>query len=137
MVRRTALADEDVLDDRFFLYAEDKDLCRRVGRAGWRITFLPWARVVHYGGQSAAGASTQSFVWLQRSQLVFYHKHFSRPYALALSVTWWWAVLARYVAATVLWCLCPWWRARLTNTVLHFRAANAWLLRHLGQPERS
>lgn len=41
-------------DPRYFMYAEDMDLCRRIRRAGWRIRHVPGARVIHHGGGSSA-----------------------------------------------------------------------------------
>lgn len=41
-------------DPRYFMYAEDMDLCHRVRRAGWHIRHVPRAHVVHHGGGSSA-----------------------------------------------------------------------------------
>lgn len=41
-------------DEGFFLYFEDADLCRRAGRAGMAIRYVPRARVSHVGGASSA-----------------------------------------------------------------------------------
>lgn len=41
-------------DPRYFMYAEDMDLCHRVRKAGWRIHHVPRAHVVHHGGGSSA-----------------------------------------------------------------------------------
>lgn len=42
------------LDESFFMYIEDVDLCLRVQRQGWRTVYLPAAQVIHDGGHSAA-----------------------------------------------------------------------------------
>jgi len=47
LVRRAALAQVGVLDERYFLYAEDQDLCCRMWRAGWRVRYEPRAQAVH------------------------------------------------------------------------------------------
>jgi GT2 family glycosyltransferase len=36
------------------MYIEDVDICLRVKRQGWRVVYLPAARVIHYGGHSSA-----------------------------------------------------------------------------------
>ncbi len=54
VVRREAIEDVGGLDEGFFMYGEDVDLCLRVRRAGWKVVFFPGARVVHLGGSSAA-----------------------------------------------------------------------------------
>jgi GT2 family glycosyltransferase len=53
LVRRTALEALGGLDEGFFLYSEDTDLCARLWDAGWHVRFEPAARAVHAGGHSA------------------------------------------------------------------------------------
>lgn len=52
-VRRVALDEVGLLDDRLFMYGEENDLCARLLRGGWEVWFLPSSRVVHVGGGSA------------------------------------------------------------------------------------
>lgn len=49
---RPFILEVDGFDDRYFMYYEDVDLCRRVRKAGRRIVREPAAKVVHFGGQS-------------------------------------------------------------------------------------
>jgi len=42
-------------DERYFMYFEDADLCRRAARAGWPVRYLPGAVVDHVGGASSVG----------------------------------------------------------------------------------
>ena len=46
LIRTSALAKAGIFDERFFLYLEDFDLCRRVGEIA-RTTFCPDATVIH------------------------------------------------------------------------------------------
>lgn len=51
LMRRDALeAAGGGFDERFFLYGEDLDLCRRIRRAGYRILYTPGARATHIKG---------------------------------------------------------------------------------------
>jgi N-acetylglucosaminyl-diphospho-decaprenol L-rhamnosyltransferase len=52
-IRRAVLETIDLLDEQFFMYFEDVDLCRRVRRAGWEVWYVPASRVVHLVGQSS------------------------------------------------------------------------------------
>lgn len=56
LARREALDDVGLLDERFFLYYEDVDLCHRLRDAGWEVLVEPSARCVHHLGTSAAPA---------------------------------------------------------------------------------
>jgi GT2 family glycosyltransferase len=51
MFRRSALEQVSGFDERFFMYAEDMDICRRLGRSGWSVYLDPRLTVEHfYGG---------------------------------------------------------------------------------------
>jgi GT2 family glycosyltransferase len=52
-VRRSVLERLGGLDERFFLYSEDVDLCFRIGQTGHEVRFEPRAAAVHEGGASA------------------------------------------------------------------------------------
>lgn len=48
LIRQDVIQKIGGLDERFFMYYEDVDFCRRVWEAGWKVTFVPHARFVHY-----------------------------------------------------------------------------------------
>ncbi|MEN9557718.1 MAG: hypothetical protein RL141_87 [Candidatus Parcubacteria bacterium] len=48
LIRREVLDTVGMFDERFFMYYEDEDLCRRAAAAGWRVHYAPVARFVHY-----------------------------------------------------------------------------------------
>jgi N-acetylglucosaminyl-diphospho-decaprenol L-rhamnosyltransferase len=54
LVRRSLLEQLGGLDDGFFLYCEDMDLCRRVQLRGYRVVFEPGATARHVGGASSS-----------------------------------------------------------------------------------
>ena len=78
MARKRALDEVGLLDERFFIYHEDYDLCLRMQRAGWRIAYLPEAVVVHYGGKSTEQVSWQMtwHFWKSLGQLHRKHRGF-------------------------------------------------------------
>jgi GT2 family glycosyltransferase len=53
MVRADVFRQLGGFDDRFFLYGEDIDFCRRLGQAGWRVVYVPQVTVEHAGAASA------------------------------------------------------------------------------------
>lgn len=78
MVRRAALDQAGDFDERFFLFFEEVDLCRRLKSAGWEIYFVPQAQIVHCGGQST-GQNARRAAWLfHRSRYKYFRKHFGR-----------------------------------------------------------
>jgi GT2 family glycosyltransferase len=74
LVRREALAGAGLLDERFFFYSEEVDLCLRIKRAGWEIHHLPQMTIVHYGGTTEAGPRMEAQMAYARSQ--YAAKHF-------------------------------------------------------------
>ncbi len=72
LVRREAIAEVGVLDERFFLFSEEVDWCYRFRQAGWKIIFTPAAEAVHVGGASHAGRLFREQV---QGHLLFLDKH--------------------------------------------------------------
>lgn len=73
-------------DDRYFLYFEDVDLCKRLGRAGYSVWFDPSFELIHdRGGASSKEISTVSQEY-RRSQLLYYKKHRSALSQALLSI---------------------------------------------------
>jgi GT2 family glycosyltransferase len=76
MLRREALRRVGMLDERFFMYTEEVDLCLRLRKAGWGIHWVPSAEVTHYGGQSTGQSSEVMFLELYKSKILFFRKHY-------------------------------------------------------------
>lgn len=80
LVRREAIADVGLWDEGYFLHCEDLDWCMRFRQKGWKILFVPSARVVHALG--VCGRNRPIFVeWHKHKGMVrFYHKFFRHQY---------------------------------------------------------
>jgi N-acetylglucosaminyl-diphospho-decaprenol L-rhamnosyltransferase len=76
LVRRTALEEIGGLDERFFLYCEDIDLCRSLRAAGHGIRYEPAATVMHHGGHSAPRSAMLAIY--ARSRVLYARKHYRR-----------------------------------------------------------
>lgn len=84
LIRRSAHEQVGGLDTRFFIYAEDMDLCLRYRRAGWRVTFCPISEIIHYGGGSSGSAPLRFWIEQQRANLQYWKKHHGTVSAAAL-----------------------------------------------------
>jgi N-acetylglucosaminyl-diphospho-decaprenol L-rhamnosyltransferase len=74
VVRRRVLEEIGAADERFFMYFEDADLCRRARGAGWSVYYLPEVEVVHRAGGSSR--SRLRAIWrLHRSAFLYHRKH--------------------------------------------------------------
>jgi GT2 family glycosyltransferase len=67
-----------LLDERYFLYTEDVDLCAAIRARGRRILFTPAATVTHLRGRSRSTSPAASHAAYRRSHLKFYEKHHPR-----------------------------------------------------------
>jgi len=83
LVRRSFLESAGGLDEGFFMYCEDKDLCRRAWDAGLAVRYEPHAVAVHLGGGGASGARADLLPVLARSRMRYARKHSGRWAALA------------------------------------------------------
>jgi N-acetylglucosaminyl-diphospho-decaprenol L-rhamnosyltransferase len=78
LVRRADAEAVGLMDERYFMYAEDVDFCAAVRARGRRVLFAPTAEIVHFRGQSRATASAATEQAYRRSQMAFYEKHHPR-----------------------------------------------------------
>jgi GT2 family glycosyltransferase len=80
LVKREILEDIGLWDEGYFLHCEDLDYCMRFRKNGWKIMFLPQAKVVHEHG--ACSKSRPIFVeWHKhKGMLRFYRKFFRHQY---------------------------------------------------------
>jgi GT2 family glycosyltransferase len=79
MASREAIREVGLLDEAFFMYAEDLDWCKRFHNAGWGVKFFPGAEAIHHGGKSSENAPVQFFVEMQKANLQYWQKH-HRPW---------------------------------------------------------
>ena len=71
-IRRKTLREIGSLDERFFMYFEDADLCRRARTAGWLVHYLPHIEIIHQTG--ASSRSKPRAVWLLHKSAFLYHR---------------------------------------------------------------
>ncbi len=87
LVKREAIESVGLWDEDYFLHCEDLDWCMRFHQAGWRVLFVPDARVMHVFG----GCSRQRPYFVEWHKhlgiLRFYRKFFRRKYPAVLWVS--------------------------------------------------
>jgi GT2 family glycosyltransferase len=76
LVKREAVAQVGPMDERYWLYAEDIDWCRRFWDSGWKVLYWPGVHVIHRkGGSSGDIRSWDLNRAFHRSMWLFYGKH--------------------------------------------------------------
>jgi GT2 family glycosyltransferase len=101
LLRRAALEQVGLLDERYFMYTEEVDLCYRLAQAGWKLYWVPQAHVTHYGEGSTRQVAEAMYVQLYRSKVQFYRKTGGQRRARLFKVLLTLAYLPRVVVALV------------------------------------
>lgn len=83
MTRADVIQQVGLMDERFFMYAEEVDWCMRVKKAGWDIYCVPTAKIVHHAGGSTRRFRDEMFVALWRSRFRLFNKHYGPVFNLA------------------------------------------------------
>jgi len=78
LARREALQSAGFLDERFFIYAEEPDLCRRIQRAGWSVLHVPQMTIIHHAEKGGVRPRMSAQGAYARRQ--FAYKHFAWPH---------------------------------------------------------
>ncbi len=96
LVRREVFDQIGYLDERFFAYQEDADLCFRARQAGWKINYYPEAQIIHYG--SMGGSRVQpylSIVEWHKSYYRYYQKNLAKDYLFLFNWAYYTAMLLK------------------------------------------
>lgn len=86
LLRREAIEQVGVLDDRFFFGVEETELCYRLRQCGWATHYFTGAEVVHLGGQSWSQMSAAYLLWSSKGRLRYYYLHKTSRAFLAFRV---------------------------------------------------
>lgn len=110
LVRDRAWAEVGGLDEQFWLYAGDTDLCRRLWNAGWACMYEPTARVFHVGGASvSADRRVELGIEALDAMYRYFRKHHGRLHA----------IMYRLMMAGVALVKIPYWGARRSREHLY------------------
>jgi len=84
MTRRSVIEKVGLFDERFFMYCEEVDLCKRISNSGLRIHYLSSAKVIHYEGQSSKLVKQRSVLNSKVSLLKYFEKHAGMKHVVAV-----------------------------------------------------
>ncbi len=76
MMRSQALEQAGLLDESFFMYGEDLDLCYRIKQRGWQIRYYPEVTVLHVKGAASRKNSLQATIAFYDAMKIFHDKHY-------------------------------------------------------------
>ena len=97
LVRREALQSAGFMDERFFLFCDESDLCLRIKQAGWEVRHVPDLTILHHAGK--AGWSPKLEGQAAYARRLYLQKHFSPPHRVAATA----ALALGYGLRSVAW----------------------------------
>ena len=97
LMPRTVLEEVGLLDEDFFMYGEDIDLCYRIKEAGYKIVYYPEASIIHYKGGSSKKRRTKVIYDFHHAMWLFYQKHYKHQYAMAINGLVYVGIWAKYL----------------------------------------
>ncbi|OQX64299.1 MAG: hypothetical protein B5M56_00025 [Desulfococcus sp. 4484_241] len=81
MVRKEAMDEVGLMDERYFFFFEETDWALAMKLAGWKSFFVPSARIYHLQGQSV-GHSLRSRILFYQSRYIYFKKWYGRIYSV-------------------------------------------------------
>lgn len=91
MIRRKALEDAGLFDERYFMYVEDTDLCYRMWQKGWEVHYMPHSEVLHHiagssrpGGKPGRREMITASYRMQKSVFHFFWKNYRKTVKVLL-----------------------------------------------------
>lgn len=126
LVRRQALEQAGLMDERFFLYNEEVDFCYRIHREGWKILHVPGAKLWHKGVQRNYQPSPNVTYYTVRNLFLFLEKS-GAPLAARLYL---WSSILRRIAS---FSLRPKWKEKKAHRDAAVQALGDYLARRWGR----
>jgi len=102
VVRRAAIEEAGLLDERFFMFAEETEWCIRIHKAGWKIHYLSDVKTIHHHRQSTKQVASQMSAHAIRGQLILFWTHYPKPQAFTLTLLSL-ALALYFIARGLLW----------------------------------
>jgi GT2 family glycosyltransferase len=78
LIRGEVVSQIGLLDEQFFMYAEDLDFCYRAKEQGWQVWYNAGVTVLHYKGRSSRQRSSFANLKFYETMRLFHDKHFKQ-----------------------------------------------------------
>jgi GT2 family glycosyltransferase len=85
LIKRMAVDEVGLLDEQFFMYWEDVDLCKRMWDNGWKVAYFPKTSIVHHVGGSSKNRPLRSIIEFHKSSYKIIRKYKITPFYITNS----------------------------------------------------
>jgi len=76
LLKREMLKQTGLLDERFFMYVEDVDLCKRARENSWKVVYFPQVKIIHSNGRSVRKRKLKMLAEHHKSMYYYFTKHY-------------------------------------------------------------
>ncbi|NMF04267.1 glycosyltransferase family 2 protein [Clostridium beijerinckii] len=85
------------LDEDFFMYGEDIDLCYKIKECGYKILYYPEAKIIHYKGGSSKKKRSRVIYNFHEAMWIFYKKHYMKKYSFIVTLIVYCGIKMKYL----------------------------------------
>ncbi|WP_405305318.1 glycosyltransferase family 2 protein [Methanobrevibacter sp.] len=85
-IRKKALDEVGFLDDTFFMYGEDIDLCFRIKHSGWKIVYYGKSKITHFKGASSKKQKSKLIYEFYHAMYIYYNKHHAKESSFIVNI---------------------------------------------------
>lgn len=85
-MRKEALDTAGLLDETFFMYGEDIDLCYRIKNSGWKIIYYGESKITHLKGASSKKQKSKLIYEFYRAMYIYYKKHHAEESSFIVNI---------------------------------------------------
>jgi GT2 family glycosyltransferase len=84
LIRRQALVDTGFMDENYFMYVEDIDICFQMWNKNWKVFYYPHAEILHHTGGSTNTGKVAASIRMQKSIFYFFRKNYRKSWKILL-----------------------------------------------------
>ena len=85
-IKSEALNEVGFLDETFFMYGEDIDLCYRIKKSGWKIVYYGDSKITHLKGASSKKQKSKLIYEFYRAMYIYYKKHHAEKSSFIVNI---------------------------------------------------
>tara|TARA_Y100001970_G_scaffold109518_1_gene136823 strand:+ start:42421 stop:43377 length:957 start_codon:yes stop_codon:yes gene_type:complete len=74
IIRRKTLEEIGLLDEKFFMFGEGLDWCRRIKNKDWKIIYFPLCKIIHFGGETNSKINKKMYLQHYKSMNIYFSK---------------------------------------------------------------
>lgn len=101
IIRRKALENTGLLDENYFMYVEDLDICYRMWKKGWEVHYVPHSRILHHAGGSSRKGRIRASFRMQKSVFYFFWKNYGKSWKVILAPFLVMVLVFRFISSVI------------------------------------